>query len=123
MLPSAEDLVKLGFIVGNIVAIDPQPEFMDNGFIVSRHLDDKAGVAILLAALKALRDDAIALPVDTYFVFSITEEVGVGAAAVLTGDVASMISVENGTTALGQNSSESASPSLWPIWAAHSTIT
>ena len=102
-----EELVKLGFIVGDIVAVDPQPEFLDNGFIVSRHLDDKAGVAILLAALKALRDEAMALPVDTYFVFSITEEVGVGAAAVLTGDIASMISVDNGTTAPGQNSGES----------------
>lgn len=102
-----DDLVKLGFMVGDVVAIDPQPEFLDNGFIVSRHLDDKAGVAVVLAALKALRDDRTSPPVDTYFVLSITEEVGVGAAAVLTGDVASMISVDNGTTAPGQNSRES----------------
>ncbi len=100
------DLARLGIMVGDIIAIDPQPEFLDNGFIVSRHLDDKAGVAILFAALKALRESKAALPVDTYFVLSITEEVGVGAAAVLTGDVASMISVDNGTTAPGQNSSE-----------------
>jgi peptidase M42 family hydrolase len=103
---SERDLTKLGIMVGDIVAIDPQPEFLDNGFIVSRHLDDKAGVAILFAALKALRENEAALPVDTYFVLSITEEVGVGAAAVLTGDVASMISVDNGTTAPGQNSQE-----------------
>ena len=41
--------------VGDIVAVDPAPEFIDNGFIVSRHLDDKAGVAIMLAALAALQ--------------------------------------------------------------------
>ena len=101
------EIEKLGIMVGDIVAIDPQPEFLENGFISSRHLDDKAGVAISLAALKAIRDKGLILPVDTYFVFSITEEVGVGAAAVLTGDVASMISIDNGTTAPGQNSRES----------------
>lgn len=101
-----QDLAKLGISVGDIVAIDPQPEFLDNGFIVSRHLDDKAGTAILFAALKALCESGAELPVDTYFVFSISEEVGVGAAAVLTGDIASMVSVDNGTTAPGQNSRE-----------------
>ncbi len=39
-----DDLLQLGIDVGDIVAIDPAPEFIDNGFIVSRHLDDKAGV-------------------------------------------------------------------------------
>ena len=101
------EIEKLGIMVGDIVAIDPQPEFLDNGFIASRHLDDKAGVAIALAALKTIRDKSLIVPVDTFFVFSITEEVGVGAAAVLTGDVASMISIDNGTTAPGQNSRES----------------
>jgi peptidase M42 family hydrolase len=103
---SQPDLAKLGISIGDIVSIDPQPEFLDNGFIVARHLDDKAGTAILFAALKALRDSQAVLPVDTYFVFSISEEVGVGASAVLTGDIASMISVDNGTTAPGQNSRE-----------------
>src|SRR5690606_16351279 len=41
----------LGVDVGDMVAIDPQPEFLANGFIVSRHLDDKAGVAIMLATV------------------------------------------------------------------------
>jgi putative aminopeptidase FrvX len=48
------ELARLGIEVGDIVAIDPQPEFLDNGFIVSRHLDNKAGVAIMLAAIEAL---------------------------------------------------------------------
>ncbi|MCK1978131.1 peptidase M42, partial [Jeotgalicoccus huakuii] len=34
-----DDLLQLGIDVGDIVAIDPAPEFIDNGFIVSRHLD------------------------------------------------------------------------------------
>ena len=44
--------------IGDIIAIDAQPEFLDNGFIVSRHLDDKAGVACLLAALKHIAETA-----------------------------------------------------------------
>ena len=33
------DLMRLGIAVGDIVSIDPQPEFLENGFIVSRHLN------------------------------------------------------------------------------------
>lgn len=100
------DLQRLGFNVGDVVAIDTQAEFLDNGFIVSRHLDDKAGVAILLTALKAIVESGEMPPVDTWFVLSIAEEVGVGAAAVLPHDVAAMVTIDNGTTAPGQNSDE-----------------
>jgi peptidase M42 family hydrolase len=100
------DLERIGVDVGDIVAIDPQPEFLENGFIVSRHLDNKAGVAIMLASLKAMQDAGVQTPVDIHFLFTIAEEVGVGASSVLTHDVASMVAVDNGTTAPGQNSDE-----------------
>ncbi len=100
-----DDLARLGIEVGDIVAIDPQPEFLPNGFIVSRHLDNKAGVALMLAALKAMRDGPEP-PVDLYWLFTISEEVGHGAASILLPDVASMVAVDNGTSAPGQNSSE-----------------
>lgn len=106
LVRDAADLARLGFHVGDVVAIDTQAEFLENGFIVSRHLDDKAGVAILLAALKAVVEAGAAPPVDTWFVLSIAEEVGVGAAAVLPHDVASMVTIDNGTTAPGQASDE-----------------
>lgn len=106
MVRDARDLERLGFAVGDTVAVDPQPEFLDNGFIVSRHLDDKAGVAILLATLEAMVREKSELAVDTYWVFSIAEEIGVGAAAVLPPDCAAMITVDNGTTAPGQSSQE-----------------
>ena len=51
---SREDIDKLGIEIGDMIAIDPQPEFLDNGFIVSRHLDNKAGVAVMLAAIKSV---------------------------------------------------------------------
>ena len=101
-----EDIERLGIDIGDIVAIDPQTEFIDNGFIVSRHLDNKAGVAVALTALKAMQDEKQRTPVDIHFLFTIAEEVGVGASSILTPDVASMISVDNGTSAPGQNSSE-----------------
>ena len=100
------DLERLGIDVGDIVAIDPQPEFIDNGFIVSRHLDNKAGVAVMLASLKALQDAKAKTPVDIHWLFTITEEVGVGASSILTHNVASMLTVDNGTTAPGQMSDE-----------------
>jgi putative aminopeptidase FrvX len=103
---SQNDLFRLGVEIGDIVAIDPQPELMENGYIVSRHLDDKAGVAVMLAAIKAMNDQKAVTPVDIHFLFTISEEVGVGAASILTHDVASMIAVDNGTTAPGQNSDE-----------------
>lgn len=32
-LPDRDDLLQLGIDVGDIVAVDPAPEFIDNGFI------------------------------------------------------------------------------------------
>ena len=99
-------LMQLGVHVGDIVAIDAQPEYLENGFIVSRHLDDKAGAASLLGAIKAVVDGGVELPVDCHPLFTISEEVGSGASAALHGDVAEMLTLDNGTTAPGQNSSE-----------------
>jgi putative aminopeptidase FrvX len=101
-----DDLKRLGIDIGDTIAIDPHPEFLDNGFIVSRHLDDKAGVAVMFAAIEALATARAETPVDIHFLFTIAEEVGVGASSVLTHDVASMVTIDNGTSAPGQNSSE-----------------
>lgn len=100
-----DDLIGLGVDVGDVVSIDPGFELI-NGFINARHLDDKAGVAAALTAVKALRDSGATLPVDCHVLFTISEEVGVGASSVLHGDVAEMVSIDNGTIAPGQNTSE-----------------
>ena len=104
---SKDDLIhKCGFNVGDFVGIDSSPEAFPNGYINARHLDDKAGVASILAASKYLIDNKVQLPVDLHLLFTISEEVGSGASAILHGDVAEMISVDNGTVAPGQASSE-----------------
>lgn len=96
----------LGIDVGDFVAFDTNAEFLDNGYINARHLDDKAGVAIMLAAIEALQRHQVLTEVDTHWLFTIAEEVGVGAAAIVTPDIAAMVTVDNGTTAPGQNSKE-----------------
>ncbi|WP_295880545.1 osmoprotectant NAGGN system M42 family peptidase [uncultured Thiohalocapsa sp.] len=101
-----EDLLRLGVHVGDFVAIDTSPEVTATGFINSRHLDDKAGAALLLAATKAVKEQGVELPVDCHPLFTISEEVGSGASAALHQDVAEMLTIDNGTTAPGQNSSE-----------------
>ncbi len=102
-----KDLQRLGIHVGDYVAIDPQPEFLDNGFIASRHLDNKAGVATLLAAARAIRNADMELPVDTHLLFTISEETGSGASAVLHRGAAELVTIDNATAAPGQNSRES----------------
>jgi peptidase M42 family hydrolase len=105
-LGNEAELSDAGFSVGDYVAIDSQPEFTDSGFVVARHLDDKAGVAILLAVVKALHDAKADLPVDCHVLFTISEEVGSGASAILHQDVAEMLIVDNATPAPGKNSTE-----------------
>jgi peptidase M42 family hydrolase len=103
---SADDLLQLGVRVGDYVAIDPNFELSDNGFVNSRHLDNKAGVACLLAAAQALRANGLELSQSCYLLFTIFEEVGSGASSILHGDIAEMVSVDNSTVAPGQNSLE-----------------
>jgi peptidase M42 family hydrolase len=107
IIHNEQNLSRFGIHVGDYVAIDPQPEFLDNGFVVSRHLDNKAGVATLLAAAKAMRDAQLDLPVDTHLLFTISEETGSGASAVLHQGAAELVTIDNGTVAEGQNSRES----------------
>src|SRR5690606_8093149 len=103
---SRAETLALGVDVGDIVAFDSGAEFLANGFINARHLDDKSGVAIALSAIDALQRQRASIPVDVHFLFTIAEEVGVGAAAIVTPEIASMLTIDNGTTAPGQNSAE-----------------
>lgn len=102
---SAQELANNGFHIGDFVAFDPMTEF-HNGFVNSRHLDNKAGVASMLAAAKAIKDAGVVLPIDCHLLFTISEEVGTGASAVLHGDISEMVAVDNATPAEGQNSRE-----------------
>lgn len=56
--------------------------------------------------MKALAATGRQPPVDMLFLFGVSEQVGVGASSVLSHDVAPMITIDDGTTAPEQASSE-----------------
>ncbi|MCB9091487.1 MAG: osmoprotectant NAGGN system M42 family peptidase [Halobacteriovoraceae bacterium] len=99
-----EELIKTGINIGDFISFDPGFEMTQNGFINSRHLDNKAGVASLLAAIHSIKNSNKKPPIDCHFLFTISEEVGSGASVVLHGDVSEMVSIDNSTVAPGQNS-------------------
>ncbi len=102
------DCESLGVGIGDFVAFDPLPEFTESGHISARHLDDKAGVAALLAALKAIVESGIEPQIDCHPLFTITEETGTGAAGVLPWDVSEFVGIDIAPVAPGQHSSEHA---------------
>jgi peptidase M42 family hydrolase len=103
---SAGDLAALGIDIGDFVALDAYPHITEHGFVKSRHLDDKAGIAAVLGACKALREHDVVPAVTTHLLITIAEEVGQGASHGLHADVAEMVSVDNAVVAPGQASSE-----------------
>lgn len=105
-IASAADAHARGIRIGDFVAFDAAPEVLENGYIVSRHLDDKAGVAAVLAALKAVVDSKATVPMNCHLVFTLTEEVGSGARAVIESDVSEVIGVDIGPVAPGQGAHE-----------------
>jgi putative aminopeptidase FrvX len=100
-----EEVEKLGIGVGDFVAFDPRVEVV-NGFIRSRHLDDKAGVACLVAAIKTLHDNGQRPVHTTHFLISNFEEVGHGAAAGIPPVVEELLVVDMAAVGEGQTSDE-----------------
>ena len=102
----AAGLAALGLQVGDFVALDAAPQVTPDGYVKSRHLDDKAGVAAALAAVKALVGAGRPLPVTAHLLVTIGEEVGMGATHGLDASVAELVAVDNAVVAPGQQSRE-----------------
>ena len=100
------ELTTLGVNIGDFVAFDSAPEISPSGYINARYLDDKAGVATVLAVAKSILDNKLTLPIDCHLLFTISEEVGSGASAILHQDVAEMVSIDTGPSAPGQSTDE-----------------
>lgn len=75
---SKADVERLGIRAGDIVAVDPRTQVLDNGYIKSHFLDNKAGCFVLLELAKRLSERATVPPVELFF--SNYEEVGHGGA-------------------------------------------
>jgi putative aminopeptidase FrvX len=91
--------------VGDFVAFDPRVE-VTNGFVRSRHLDDKACVSCLLAAIKAIHAAGLQPAQTTTFHFSNYEEVGHGAASGFPAGLAELVSLDMAAVGEGQTSDE-----------------
>ena len=102
---SVEETDALGIKVGDFVAFDPRVEVI-NGFIRSRHLDDKASVACILAAVKAMQEAGLKPLQDTTLHFSNYEEVGHGAASGFPPNLAELVAVDMAAVGVGQTSDE-----------------
>ena len=102
---SEMETLDLGVQVGDFIAFDPRVE-MNAGFVRSRHLDDKACVANILAAVKALSDAGLQPAQTTYLHISNYEEVGHGAASGFPEDLAELLVVDMAAVGEGQTSDE-----------------
>ncbi len=102
---NAAETRALGIEVGDFVAFDPRVE-LTNGFVRSRHLDDKACVACLVAAAQSLHLAGLTPQQDTYFFISNYEEVGHGAATGIPACVTELLTVDMAALGDGQTSDE-----------------
>lgn len=71
-----EDIEKLGIEVGDIICVDVKYQELENGFIKSRFLDNKAGCFVLFEIARRLKEQGKEVPVELFF--SNYEEVGHG---------------------------------------------
>ncbi|MTT32585.1 M20/M25/M40 family metallo-hydrolase [Terrilactibacillus sp. BCM23-1] len=101
-----EDVRSLGIEVGDFVSFDPRPVITESGFIKSRHLDDKASVAILIRLLKHLKEDNITLPYTTHILISNNEEIGYGGNSNIPPETVEYVAVDMGALGDGQASDE-----------------
>jgi putative aminopeptidase FrvX len=102
---SEKETRELGIRIGDCVAFDPRVE-VTNGFIRSRHLDDKACVANLVSAIKSLVDARQSPTRTVYFHISNYEEVGHGASSGIPAEVAELVAVDMAVVGPGQESDE-----------------
>lgn len=103
---SKSDVESLGINVGDFICFDTRTIITEKEFVKSRHLDDKASVAILLYSIKYMVENNLELPYTTNFFISNYEEVGHGASAALPSLTKEFISVDMGAPGLDQNSTE-----------------
>nr|WP_314465711.1 M42 family metallopeptidase [uncultured Clostridium sp.] len=100
MIDSEEDVRKLEIAPGDYISFDPMYVHTNSGYIKSRHLDDKASVAVLLGVLKDIRESGIKPRKTLKIVISNYEEVGFGASWIPE-DIEEFIAVDMG--ALGDD--------------------
>lgn len=103
---SPDDVRSLGIEVGDFISLDPCVAVTPSGFVKSRHLDDKACVAILLGVARAARDGNVHLAATTHLFISNYEETGHGASAGIRPETEELVAVDMAAVGEGQTSDE-----------------
>ncbi len=103
---SPEDVKELGISVGNYIHFAPRATHLSSGYIKSRHIDDKAGVAILVGVAESLVKQKVKPQRNIHFLFTVHEEVGHGAAGWLPDNVSDFLAVDMGVCGADQTSDE-----------------
>ena len=101
---SAAETEALGVTTGDMIALEARFTLAGD-YLKSRFIDDKASAAVLLTAMKALRDGALSLPRKVYAYFAFYEEIGHGT-TVLPEDVCDMLALDIAPTGPDQTSDE-----------------
>jgi putative aminopeptidase FrvX len=103
---SADETRQCGIDVGDFVFLDPRVEITETGFVRSRHLDDKAGVAAIFGAFRGLHA-AGARPAQTVTtVIANYEETGHGASSGFSENLRELVAIDMAAVGEGQNSDE-----------------
>lgn len=103
---TAEEVKALGVAVGDFVSFDPRTVLTEDGFLKSRHLDDKAAVAILLEVACAVVEGGAPLTAPTHLYVSTFEEVGHGSSAGLPVGTTELVAIDMAAVGDGQTSDE-----------------
>ena len=105
IVESREDVLKLGINSGDYISFDAKFQYTEQGFIKSRHLDDKASVAVLLGLLRELSDSGRLPKKSLKLLISNYEEVGFGASWVPK-EITEFLAVDMGVIGDDLNGSE-----------------
>lgn len=100
MVKTKEDVEKLGISVGDIISWEPRTRILQNGWVKSRHLDDKASVAALFGFMEWIKREGKAPAHTIKLILSTYEEVGHGSSSIPS-DITEFIAVDMG--ALGDD--------------------
>lgn len=92
---SKEETENFGISAGDFISLDPRFK-ISNGFVKSRHLDDKASAGILLALAKEIKDKNLEISRPLYMMFTVFEEVGHGASSGHPKNIRDMLAVDMG---------------------------
>lgn len=102
---SKADVTALGIRNGDVISMDPRCTVTEKGYLKSRFIDDKAGVACIFTALKYMKDQGLSPKYNTLVAIPFYEEIGLGGTYVPEG-VSEFVAVDIGLIGPGLDGNE-----------------